>query len=178
MNSVTWLQSRCARPEVLASWLFGDSSCSEAWLIRRIRSSRLTRQRALWYLSSLGQAQWNWLSEDSANVSQGRTGQDRAGWEQNKERKGYFLDLSPSDILVDRTRVSACPICPIKECTFVWHNFSPYNFVFKFVMYFENFFHQIFLNSHLCSHVCSQCHQSSSAAFSEWLPKQWCSNVL
>ena len=35
------------------------------------------------------------------------------------------------------------------------------------------FFHQIFLNSYLCSHVCSQCHQSSSAAISEWLPKQW-----
>ena len=41
-------------------------------------------------------------------------------------------------------------------------------------MNFENFFHQIFLNSYLCSYVCSQCHQSSSAAFSEWLPKQWC----
>ena len=41
-------------------------------------------------------------------------------------------------------------------------------------MNFEKFFHQICLNSYLCSHVCSQCHQSSSAAFSEWLPKQWC----
>ena len=36
------------------------------------------------------------------------------------------------------------------------------------------FFRQIFLNFYLCSHVCSQCHQSSSAAISEWLPKQWC----
>ena len=96
VNSVTWLQSRCASSEVLTSWLFGDSSCSEAWLIRRIRSSRLTRQRALWYLSSLGQAEWNWL--DSANVSQGRTGQDRAGWGQNGERTGYFLGLSPSPL--------------------------------------------------------------------------------
>ena len=41
-------------------------------------------------------------------------------------------------------------------------------------MNFEKFLHQIFLNSYLCSHVCSQCHQSSSAAFSEWPPKQWC----
>ena len=40
-------------------------------------------------------------------------------------------------------------------------------------MNFEKFFHQIFINYYLCSHVCSQCHQSSSAAFSEWLPKQW-----
>ena len=37
----------------------------------------------------------------------------------------------------------------------------------------ELFFHQIFLKSYFCSHVCSQCHQASSAAFSEWLPKQW-----
>ena len=41
-------------------------------------------------------------------------------------------------------------------------------------MYFEKFVHLIFLNSCLCSRVCSQCQQSSSAAFSEWLPKQWC----
>ena len=109
----------------------------EAWLIRRIRSSRLTRQRALWYLSRLGQAEWSWSSEGPANVSQGRTGQDRAGWGQNGERTGYFLGLSPSDILVDHTRVSACPICPINKCdkcTYVWHKFSLWNFVFKFVM--------------------------------------------
>ena len=71
------------------------------------------------------------------------------------------------------TRVSACPYCPINECTFVWHNFSPKKFFFKLVMNFENGFHQIFINSYLCSHACSQCHQCSSAAFSEWLPKQW-----
>ena len=41
-------------------------------------------------------------------------------------------------------------------------------------MYFDQFVHQIFLNSYLCRHVLSQCHQSSSAAFSEWLPKQGC----
>ena len=40
-------------------------------------------------------------------------------------------------------------------------------------MNFEKFVHQIFLNSYLCSNVSSQSHQSSSAAFSEWLPKQW-----
>ena len=112
-NSVTWILSICARPEVLASWLFGDSSFTEAWLICRIRSSRLTRQRALWYLSSLGQAEWNWL--DSANVSQGRTGQDRAGWGQNGERAGYFLGFSPSTLFWQ----------PIIKFTFVWHNFSP-----------------------------------------------------
>ena len=92
----------------------------EAWLIRRIRSSRLTRQSVLWHLSRLGQAKCSWLSEDSANVSQGRTGQDKARWGQNEERTGYFLGLIPSDILVDRTRVSACPI---NKCFFVWRNF-------------------------------------------------------
>ena len=73
----------------------------------------------------IGQAEWSWLSEDAANVSQGRTGQDRAGRGQNEERTGYFLGLSPSDILVDCTRVSASPICPINKCSFIWHNFSP-----------------------------------------------------
>ena len=63
----------------------------EAWLIRRIRSSCLTRQRSLWYLSRQRQAEWSWLSEDSVNVWQGRTGQDRAGWEQNEERTGFFI---------------------------------------------------------------------------------------
>ena len=65
----------------------------EAWWIRRIRSSRLTRQRALWYLSRVGQAEWSWLSEDSANVWQGRTGQNMEGWGQNEERTGYFPRL-------------------------------------------------------------------------------------
>ena len=41
-------------------------------------------------------------------------------------------------------------------------------------MNFEKFVHQIFPNSYLCSNISSQCHQSSSAAFSKWLPKQWC----
>ena len=54
------------------------------------------------------------------------------------------------------------------------HWATPEKFVFKSVMNFEKFVHKIFLNSYLCSHVCSQCHQSSSSAFSEWLPKQWC----
>ena len=57
---------------------------------------------------------------------------------------------------------------------FFWHNFSPEKFVFKFVMNFGKFVHKICLSSYLCSHVSSQCHQSSSVAFSEWLPKQWC----
>ena len=64
------------------------------------------------------------------------------------------------------TRVTACPICPINKCIFVWHNFSPEKFVFKLVMKFEKFVHKIFLISYFCSHVCSQCHQFSSAAFS------------
>ena len=51
----------------------------EALPIRRIQSSRLTRERSMRYLSKLEQAKWSWLSEDLVNVSQGRTGQDRAG---------------------------------------------------------------------------------------------------
>ena len=125
----------------------------QAWLIRRIGSSCLTRQRALWYLSRLGQAEWSWLSEDSANISQGRTGQDRAGWAHNEERTGYFFSFTLSDILVDCIRVSACSICPINKCSFVWHNFLPLIFVFKSVINFLNFSHQIFLNSYLCSHM-------------------------
>ena len=50
---------------------------------------------------------------------------DRTGLGEDRMRTGYFLGLSPSDILVDCTRVSTCPICPINKCTFVWHNFSP-----------------------------------------------------
>ena len=41
----------------------------EAWLIRRIRSSCLPRQRALWYLRPSGADRLR----DSANLSQGRT---------------------------------------------------------------------------------------------------------
>ena len=72
------------------------------------------------------------------------------------------------------TRVSAGHLCQIKKCKFFWHNFSPKNLVFKLVINFDKFVHPIFLNCYPCSHVCSQCHQSISAAFSEWLPKQWC----
>ena len=67
-------------------------------------------------------------------------------------------------LLLLLTRVSACPIRPLNKCTFVWHNFSPEEFVFKLVKKFKKFVHNIFLNSYLCSHVCSQCHQSSSDA--------------
>ena len=38
------------------------------------------------------------------------------------------------------TRVSACLICSINMCSFVWHNFSPWHFVFKLVTNFENYF--------------------------------------
>ena len=39
-----------------------------------------------------------------------------------------FLSFSPSDILVDHTRVSALPICSSALCTFVWPNF--FNYIF------------------------------------------------
>ena len=50
--------------------------------------------------------------QDKDRTGQGRTVQD-------DDRRGF----NPSDILVDRTRVSAMPICPISQRTFVWPNF-------------------------------------------------------
>ena len=45
-----------------------------------------------------------------------------------------FLGFSPSDILVDRTRVSALPICPISQRTFNWLNFLALTFVLQVQM--------------------------------------------
>ena len=39
-----------------------------------------------------------------------------------RSREADFLGFSPSDMLVDRTRGSALPICPITQHTFVWLN--------------------------------------------------------
>ena len=59
--------------------------------------------------------------QNRTKTGQVRTGQGRMRW-----WEAAFLDFSPSDILVDHTRVSAlpiCPICPISQRTFVWFNF-------------------------------------------------------
>ena len=40
-----------------------------------------------------------------------------------RKGKAAFLGFSPSDILVDRTRVSALAFCPISQHTVVWLNF-------------------------------------------------------
>ena len=48
--------------------------------------------------SVINHVEWS-SSEDSANVLQGRTGQNRAGLGQNGERTGYCLGLSPSPLL-------------------------------------------------------------------------------
>ena len=150
----------------------------EAWLIRRIWSSRVARQRALWYLRRVEQAELSWSYEDLANVSQGRTNVNIQSspleWPARKGGALPAIQGSIDHLLGLLTRFSAFPISPINKCNFVWHNFSPWNLVFKLEMNFENFFHQIFLNSYLCSH---ECHQSSSATFSEWLPKQ-CSGPM
>ena len=53
-----------------------------------------------------------------AGTGQGRTGQGRM-----RTGQAAFLGFSPSDILVDRTRVSALLFCPISQRTFVWLNF-------------------------------------------------------
>ena len=119
--------------------------------------------------------EWSW-SEDSPNISQGRTNVNiqptPVEWAVRKGKGASPATQGLTDHLLGLlTRVSACPICPINKCTFVWHNFSPEQFVFKLVMNFEKFVHKIFLNSYICSHVFSQCHQSSSAAFRGCLSK-------
>ena len=50
------------------------------------------------------------------STGQGKAGQSRTGQDDD------------SDILVDRTRVSAMCICPISQHTFFWLNFLAYNF--------------------------------------------------
>ena len=77
------------------------------------------------------QAEWSWSSEESVNVSQGRT--------------NVNIQSTPVEWAV-RKGGGASPAIQG-------------------------------LTDHLLgrlSHVCSQCYQSSSAPFSEWLPKQWC----
>ena len=49
-------------------------------------------------------------------VTNSRSG--RAGHFRMRTREAVFLGFSPSDILVDRTRVSALHICPISQHTF------------------------------------------------------------
>ena len=79
--------------------------------------------------SVIPQAEWS-CSEDSANVSQGRSNVNIQStpveWAVRK-RGGASPTMQglPDHLLGLLTRVSACPICPINKCTFVWHNFSP-----------------------------------------------------
>ena len=118
--------------------------------------------------SVIPQAEWSWSSENLANVSQGRTNVNiqstSVEWAVRKGGGASPGKQGLTDHLLGLlTRLSASPI---NKCNLDWHNFSPSPFHLQVV-------HQIFLNSYLCSHVCSRCHQSSSAVFSEWLPKQW-----
>ena len=59
----------------------------------------------------------------STGQNRTKTGQGRAGQGRRMTGEGGFLGFSPSDILVDRTRVSELSICPISQCTFVSLNF-------------------------------------------------------
>ena len=92
--------------------------------------------------SVIPQAEWSW-SEDLASVSQGRTNVNIQStpveWAVRKVGGASPAMQGLTDHLGLLTRVSACPICPINKCTFVWHNFSPEKFVFKLVMNFEQF---------------------------------------
>ena len=82
-------------------------------------------------------------SDDSANVSQGRTNVNLqttpVEWAVRKGGEGGSPAMQglTNHLLWLLTRVSACPICPINKCTFVWHNFSLEKFVFKLIKNFE-----------------------------------------
>ena len=70
------------------------------------------------------------VSEDSANVSQGRTNVNIQStpveWAVSKGGGALPAMQGLTDHLPGLlTRVSAWPICPINKCTFVWHNLSP-----------------------------------------------------
>ena len=89
-------------------------------------------------------------SEDSANVSQGRTNVNIQSipvkWAVRKVGGASPAMQGLTDHLLGLlTRVSACPICPFNKCTFVWTYRTCWKFVFKLVINFENFFHKIFI---------------------------------
>ena len=60
-----------------------------------------------------------------------KTGQGRAGWCRMMTGDAAFLGFSTSDILVEFTRVSVVPICPISLRTFVWLMFLDFLKIFK-----------------------------------------------
>ena len=73
---------------------------------------------------------------DRTEQDNDRTGQGREGQGSMRTGEAAFLGFNPSDILVDRTRVSALPICPIIAHTFVWLNFLAQTFFLKSSMIF------------------------------------------
>ena len=60
---------------------------------------------------------------DRAEQDKDRAGQVRTGRCRIMTGKAAFLGCTPSDMLVDRSGVSAIPICQIRQRTFVWLNF-------------------------------------------------------
>ena len=100
--------------------------------------------------SVIPQAEGSW-SEDSANVSEGRTNVNIQSTPVEcalrKEGGASPAMQGLTNHLVGLlTRVSACPVCPINKCTFVLPIFSPEKFVIKLVVITEKFVHKIFLN--------------------------------
>ena len=124
-----------------------------------------------------GQAEESWLSDGLSNIWQDRTGQrqnrvvqDGAGWWQERLLN---LGFSPSDILVDWTRVSAMPICPISRSNFVWLKFFALT---KLLQVFNELLKLFpsYLSEFLSLRLSLQSlQQSSSAAFSDQPPKHW-----
>ena len=55
-------------------------------------------------------------------------------------REAALLSFSPFDILVDRTRLSAMPICPISQHTLFWLNFLALKKILQVYNEFYNFF--------------------------------------
>ena len=128
----------------------------ESPLIRRIHSSCQKRWRAQCHLSRGELVVWL-FGECLTGQNWTKTGQGRVGWCRMMTGEAAFLGFSPSDILVDCTRVSAMPICPNSQRTFVWLCFLALIFFQRFLMNFKNFFYQLFLNFFSQGFECSHC---------------------
>ena len=112
-------------------------------LIKWIHWARLKRQR-YWYQkqSVTGQRQLVIGGFGQCLTGQNRT---KTGPGRMMTEETAFLGFSPSDILVNRTRVAALSLCPISQRTFVQLFFQLKIFL-QVCNDFQNFFHHIFLN--------------------------------
>ena len=125
--------------------------------------SQKTKRGAEWDRSSRAGCLQIWPGQNRTKTGQGRAGQGRL-----RSGKAAFISFRPFDIFVDCTRVSAMPIFPISQHTFVWITFLTSKKILK------NFTYHIFLNSVLRCYECNHWQQFISPAFRDWPPKHWC----